>query len=311
MVHNKEMRALDLLVETISKNEIVPVIGAGIHAMNEKNGDQNIEWRSARRKLKQWDSLLSEAAERMNLEVDNIINSEVSPTLKWEMIINLIPGNEPARKKELKFIDVIQNVAQEAEQRVLENLTCYQELQSILQHSKVFHIISLNIEFIVEYLLYGNNDIPRPTGSTSLVRKTEINNKIVWHPHGDYKNKKTITFGLRQYSQTIKDLERARNRYKQYEIAGNEPVITSWVDLFMSKPLLFLGTSINPAEWDIWFAMVNRWRNFGKDKYREKEPKVFCLARDNEANHLPSKKFNIIKCKDYSEGWNMLQPVFM
>lgn len=226
------------------------------------------------------------------------------------MIINLISGNESASQKEQKFIDVIQDVAKEAELGVLDKLVLYQPLQNILQHPKVNNIISLNIEFIIEHLLSDDYQMPLPSGTNSLDRKTRVGKKVVWHPHGDYRNKKTITFGLRQYSQTINELERARKRYKQYERAQKEPEITNWIDLFMSKPLLFLATSINPAEWDIWFALVNRWRNFGKDKFRDKEPKVFVLAKNGEAHHIPEDKFNIIRCKTYPEGWDMLQSVF-
>lgn len=303
-------RLLDLLAETISKNEIVPVIGAGIHAINAKEEDLAFEWGRARKNLHQWDGILFEAARRIDLEVDGVMNPNISPTIKWEMIINLIPGNGSARQKEKKFIDVIQDVAKKAELDVLDKLTPYHPLMNILQHPKVNNIISLNIEFIIEHLLSYDYHVMAHSGTKGLDRKTRVGDKVVWHPHGDYRNKKTITFGLRQYSQTINELERARIRFKQYERAQKEPEITNWIDLFMSKPLLFLATSINPAEWDIWFALVNRWRNFGKDKFRDKEPKVFVLAKNGEAHHIPEDKFNIIRCKTYPEGWDMLQSVF-
>ncbi|MBS4058277.1 MAG: hypothetical protein KGZ82_13235 [Bacteroidales bacterium] len=131
-----------------------------------------------------------------------------------------------------------------------------------------------------------------------------------WHPHGDRKNKASITFGLRQYANLLKEVEDARSKFKLNEYTTTVIEPTSWVDLFMSKPLLFIGSSIDKAEWDIWLALVNRWRNYGRDDNKKHEKPVFVLTRHNCHTHLPPDKFVRLEAPSYDESWQRLMNVF-
>ena len=303
---NLDPKSLDLLRETIHSGEIVPVIGAGIHSLDDKLLRTNKLWKKSRTIIKDWDTLLNEAAKEFQLTDYSCFENKYSPTLKWELIIYNIISDEPAYKKELMFVDFLQNIVKEAESEVKTDLSVYKQLRDVLQHKSISNIISLNIEFIVEYLITNGRSNLKVSGEKGIDRRSIFNNKTIWHPHGDYQNKKSITFGLRHYSQLLGNVESARKRYKQHEVHETEFSIKTWVDLVMSKPLLFIGTSVDLAEWDIWLAIINRWRNFSAETNKKYEPPVFVLSKNNDHQHFPKNKFHFISGRDYNESWDIL-----
>jgi len=272
---NSDIKTVDLLKETIHKGEIVPIIGAGIHSLNDNIPRKNESWAKSRITIKDWNILLNEAAKKIQLSDYSFFENKYSPTLKWELIINNINSHEPAYKKELMFIDLLREIVREAESEVKTDLTAYKQLANILRHKSISNIISLNIEFVVETLITNGLSDFKVTGEKGIDRRSQCRYKTVWHPHGDYNNKKSITFGLRHYAQLLGSVESSRQRYKQHKRLNTKPSIKTWVDLFMSKPLLFIGTSIDLVEWDIWLALINRWRNFSAESNKIFEPPVF------------------------------------
>jgi len=83
-----------------------------------------------------------------------------------------------------------------------------------------------------------------------------------WYPHGTVHDKDNITLGTREYAKRLETIERLRNHSKSEK--KDEP--TSWYHQLTHNPVLILGADMSKDEWDIWFALVNRDRNFAKSE---------------------------------------------
>ena len=208
-----------------------------------------------------------------------------------------------------------------AESAVLKRPDFYKLVKPILAADCVQHILSLNFDLTVEELLLsggsriglvvdplkGNKPSPKKVGNVGqLGRRRKIGERVVWHPHGDRKSTFKRCVGLRDYALSIAALELGRRYYKQRERkkALNPNKIRDWVELMMSTHLIFLGTSIDRSEWDIWFALVNRWRN-GANKPQHR---TFVLTTGDEHEGLPS-QITRLSAPSYETGWAWLDAV--
>jgi hypothetical protein len=151
-----------------------------------------------------------------------------------------------------------------------------------------------------------NNKLSKPIQTENISRHRLVSNKRIWHPHGDRLSASEMFFGLRRYSTELQVIEAARSKFKARERKNGfaKSVDTqTWPDLFFNKHLIFIGTSLSAAEWDIWFALVNRFRNFARKK--EHEPKTYVLTVSGDHEHLP-KQIQRLECPCYDVGWQWL-----
>jgi hypothetical protein len=87
-----------------------------------------------------------------------------------------------------------------------------------------------------------------------------------WFPHGSIIDDSIITLGTRKYAMRLATIEKLRKYSKFEEKAGsNYTGDTSWYHQLTHNPVIILGANLSTSEWDIWFALVNRERNFSKD----------------------------------------------
>ena len=92
-----------------------------------------------------------------------------------------------------------------------------------------------------------------------------------WYPHGSIHDKDPITLGTREYAKRFQTIERLRGHSKSDE--KNKP--TSWYHELTHNPVLILGAEMSQNEWDIWFALVNRERNFAKNENQQFKYPIF------------------------------------
>lgn len=89
-----------------------------------------------------------------------------------------------------------------------------------------------------------------------------------WFPHGSILDEAKITLGTRNYAMRLQNLEQLRkySKSKDREERQNDNfnIETSWYHQLTHNPVLILGADMSTSEWDIWFALVNRERNFSK-----------------------------------------------
>ncbi|MBS4058276.1 MAG: hypothetical protein KGZ82_13230 [Bacteroidales bacterium] len=125
--------SFELLKETINNDEIVVVAGAGIHALNTNN-NSSPEINKARKTLRDWNIFLKHVAQQANIDDTLLDNPELSPTLKWELLVNRIKGDLPADKKEKRLVDYVQEIAFNNEALLYQAYDLYSPVLQLIRH---------------------------------------------------------------------------------------------------------------------------------------------------------------------------------
>jgi hypothetical protein len=292
-----------------SKRFITLVVGAGIHQVPKWTCPHSY---SSAQALGSWERLLDAV-------LPSTAHSE-SPSLRWELGILDSDADDAAQKKESRHFAKLCATVTAAEAAVLALQDSYEPVQKVLSSSLADHVISLNFDLVAERLHCPDFD-PTQNGHMGqpanglLTHHYGVHGKRFWHPHGDRNTKDAGCLGIRRYAITQGKLEEARNNFKSREPKGNSDVgkphdyksmtPETWIDLLMTSHLIFLGTSLSFNEWDIWFALVNRWRNYAKPENKKYEPKTFVLTTGENHKHLPS-QFLRLDAPRYEDGWKWL-----
>ena len=293
----------DILNSRLEKSQITLVVGAGIHQVPKHTDPCTYE-----------SSLLLSSWDRLIVNTFPNIKKSNCPSLSWELGLQIKAAKEPAFKRQLLEFDRVRTAINTAELHVLKSQELYHPISRVLRSTHVSDVISLNFDLVAEALI--SNSIVK---KKNFKRKTSENDRYwqfsdtrVWHPHGDRMLDGSECIGLRQYGLNIKHVELARQEYKKterYRLKNKSkrprPTPSRWVNLFMTNHLIFVGCSLNFSEWDIWFALVNRWRNYAKENKKQHEPKTFVLTTGTEHKHLPS-QFLQLRAPSYDRGCNWL-----
>lgn len=116
-----------------------------------------------------------------------------------------------------------------------------------------------------------------------------------WFPHGSILDKAKITLGTRNYAMRLKNLENLRGYSKSKETeepkSGISKTQTSWYHQLTNNPVLILGADISTSELDIWFALVNRERNFAKGSTMAFKYPIFQMRECESNNKVQSSWF--------------------
>jgi hypothetical protein len=145
----------------------------------------------------------------------------------------------------------------------------------IFNSNFVSDVISLNFDLIPELLLNNNkktkvNNIHDYKNKKSIINSTRhrfIKGINFWHPHGDIDKYDSLILGSRKYGLHINKIEKLRKRSKHQNKPDNYQ--KSWYDALTHNPVIILGADISDMEWDIWNAIVNRERNYGKKENKK------------------------------------------
>lgn len=213
--------------------------------------------------------------------------------LDFEQLIVRRTGNQkdekarqrPAGEMEKRISDEICFDLKCAQEKALKfKKRCYPA--GIFNPSKVSDIVSLNFdttaEEICRVLAKQRKVIYNPVNFISEhnekleipcweVRFNNAEKIRFWHPHGSILDKDKITLGTREYAKRFQTIERLRKHSK----SEKDDTPTSWYHQIVHNPILVLGAELSKDEWDIWFALVNRERNFAKNKNQQFKPQIF------------------------------------
>lgn len=274
--------------------------------------------------LSAWGALLEAAVPK--------IPPSSSSSLRWELGLLQHESNQQASKRSEKAFERLRKAVREAEFAVLKHRCSYNPVTSIIEANCVQNIISLNFDLAIEHLLLKTGEqLPsyelnsgktkNGPGKAKLERskakpvrhlesRRKIGSRVVWHPHGDRLNSAQPCLGIRQYALRTDAIESARCDFKGADqlnnSASNKP--RNWVELMMSTHVIFFGTSLDFSEWDVWFALVNRWRNYAKLKSKKSEPHSFLLTTGDKHAGLPS-QITRLSAPSYDQGWKWLDAV--
>ena len=140
-------------------------------------------------------------------------------------------------------------------------------------------ILTTNYSYEIEVgagLVPGTNRFGKAAVSTDMVKKREtkyylhsfysIDDKSVWHIHGEAKNKHSIVLGQYYYgrllSRYINYLDGTKS-HRRPQFSNNfkgtyEP--KSWIDYFIYGNVYIVGFGLDVAEYDLWW-LLNRKKN--------------------------------------------------
>lgn len=300
--------------------KITLIVGAGIHNLHSVSNWKESE---ARELLSSWSALLEK------LGSDN--EAMLSPTLGWEFLsIDKCTHTEgQANKREKQLLKRLQSEIFNAEEMLFnfcdEGLI---PLSEIIRSPAVSDVINLNVDLLVERLYLNDKAIPkakpRALKNSSLQRWRELlckssGSKLrVWHPHGDRRNYQSMAFGIWRYERLLNPLVAARGNIKMREkkegLAKFQAMVAedpeNWLQLMMFRPLIFIGTSMDYAEWDIWYGLMARWRNFAKSSNHRHLPPVWYLDVEGSGvsnmSKVPNGRAQRLVAPDWKTAWMWL-----
>ena len=136
-----------------------------------------------------------------------------------------------------------------------------------------------------------------------------------WFPHGSILDEAKISLGTRNYAVRLQILEKLRGYSKSKEreerISGSSESGTSWYHQLTHNPVLILGAEISPSEWDIWFALVNRERNFAKGSNLDFKYPLFQMRDCECKNDVQHQWFKpLFTGISFDQQWSKLEKVF-
>ena len=248
------------LKESSYNGKFVIILGSGIHrqVFSSNSNTNNC--------LTSWSCLLKEIAPNMNLSNNYLLD--------FERIIldNTNPQDvKAAFKIEKEILKEVVTKIKNYQNETIKNSNLIYPL-SIFNSDYVSDVISLNFDLVPELLLAKIkktkvNNLHEYKNKKSIIHSTRhrvINDINFWHPHGDIDKYDSLILGARKYGSHINKIEKLRERSKQKK--KPKKYQKSWYDVLTLKPVLILGASISSNEWDLWSAIVNRERNFSKQK---------------------------------------------
>lgn len=299
----------------LKDQDIVLVIGAGVH-------------HAARYSNPRAAFLAQQLANWSGLQYGAFGGDKLSQTLSWELnaLTNHQNGQGHSRlvRQQKQLAEVIGRLAEIAHSASWQPPLALEEL---LLSGVVKHVISLNVDLVLERWLANRLkiDFPEahPESKGAKQKKNEQNQNrhrrfkskrsskvdiTFWYPHGDLAAPESLQFALSDYAKTLAWMEPSRAQFKIREKSLAEtkqnPELQTWLDPFLCrKDIMLLGTSLDPAEWDLWFALLCRWRNFAQREMSDWYPTTHILTCKGLHTHLPQGYIERIEGSTFEEAW--------
>jgi hypothetical protein len=290
------------------------ILGSGFH--KQAIGNDSI--------LSNWGKLLKEQDSNLCLTGFYPLDYEQLIIRNTSSVKNDELREKNAEKIEKETSDNITSDLKSAQEEALK-LSKNRYPTAFLNPKKVSDVISLNFDITAELLCTERlNTTESNTKKLSEFMskekkdfsitywevKSEQDDAIrFWYPHGSIHDSDKLTLGMREYTKRLETIERMRTRSKKKESSQEEP--TSWYHELTHNPVLILGASMEKDEWDIWFALVNRGRNFAKSENKRWEKPIFQM-RDCECkrDHRHEWFEPLFTGMDYQEQWEELEKLF-
>ncbi len=286
------------------RRRAVPVFGSGL------NLQAALAAGAARNEEDDWAGLLDRVAEHLGIAADLPHRDLASMTARWEAFLWRVAGasNVQASVAEANLCRVVTQ-----ELRALESATAERRFYGRVLRAGFADIVSLN--FDRRLALHGRSRamstaVPPPLPGVherlepSLYRHARVVRRRqetrIFFPHGDTARPDTLKLGVRAYGRYIDDLEAARARHKASEkrfvahksrtmgaaaaraawpdaVRALAPGRLSWVDLFLTAPLVFVGCGLSTDEWPLWWTLHQRARNAARWAPERRQP-TFALG---------------------------------
>jgi hypothetical protein len=246
----------------------VPVVGSGVNLQAaQMDGAAEDDWAG----------LLQRIARELGL-APRVVDTLPRPHLfRWESMLHLW-----ARIKRVQAFQAeadLQNLTCEY-LRSLERRVSGRRLYRELACARFSDILSLNFDRRIALsspkcrLRAAPSPCPQGVHGETLYRhdflQSDAGTTRIWYPHGDTKKPTTLKLGIRKYGfyvgvieETFTDMNshwRSKGRYGQVRdrIVLSDPTASRWTDVFLSRPLVFIGCSLSRDEWPLWSMLRRR-----------------------------------------------------
>jgi hypothetical protein len=277
----------------IQENKLVLILGSGFHKQ-AFDCEQNV--------LSSWTYLLKKLGSKQKLQ---------SSIVEFEQIVikeTYLNSEKQASKKEIDLLTKASDLIKIEQSKAIKNQSIKYPIE-IFNPNYVSDVINLNFDLIAETILSPNQKFKKRKDSEYLSMEAfhEVNGINFWHPHGEILAPKHICMGLSDYGKRIKKIEKLREKFKENERLKKESV--DWVSKLIIHPVLIIGADLSQNEWDIWYALISRQRNFARNKNLENpvfKMKGNCIKSDSDI------LFHGISDKvlSYDEEWRILSKLF-
>jgi hypothetical protein len=291
------------------KQRVTIILGSGFHkSVFQKRPNYN-------NCLTSWCCLLKEI--NPNAELSN------NYLLDFEKIVldnSKVQDEEAAYKIEAKLLKEGALVIKKMQDKTIKDSKINYPLE-IFNSEFVSDVISLNFDLIPELLLNNNKKTRAQYLYNGTSKKTKLpstRHRVVkgitfWHPHGDIDKPDSLILGTRKYGLHINNIEKLRKRSKKQDKPHDYK--KSWYEVLTHNTVIILGADVSDMEWDIWSAIVNRERNYGKKENQIKFK--FPIFQMRESKNLGNKnKSNEIwfyplfdEKISFNEQWAMLSKI--
>jgi hypothetical protein len=287
------------------ENRFVIILGSGIH--RQASDDKNI--------LSDWHSLLRSVNKKAKITNDYVLDFENIICKHADL-----KKDKPALEVENELIKKIAGKLKSIDISKWE--TNYP--LGIFNNHFVSDVINLNFDTKIEELITGKKNLQnkysdyydknkKPLNSTLF---HDVNSIRFWHPHGSVTKPDTILLGLRKYAHNSQEVEILRKRYKAKTREREKVNVqkTNWYDVLTMNPVIICGASMSTAEWDLWLAIVNRMRNYARNKQNLQPIFIMtgghkigeCTAKGGEHFFSPITEKNL----SFSEEWKHIEKLF-
>lgn len=259
---------------------VVPIIGSGVNMQAAfMEGDKE---------RLDWEKLISDIVEECGVTDPKLLELPNSFIRKWESVLRVVAINTRGYMP-YKTEHDLQKKVKEILNKFEDQSKNYGLYKTILDGG-FKDIISLNFDRCLS--LAGNTNTiksfseEKSKDAMPLYRHGIVKNAQktrIWYPHGDTKRFDTIKLGIRKYGMYINWVENLRgtymNKWKEEDkiycnnhfrdwIPPTEwdktvrtwTTAASWVNVFKSAPLLFIGCSLLNDEWPLWYLLNQRAR---------------------------------------------------
>jgi hypothetical protein len=188
------------------------------------------------------------------------------------------------------------------------------------------HVLSFNVD---RRLLLASRTplVEDRAGRDFLTQRVSLESKgaggtNVWFPYGSTFAEKTLHLGYAEFDRRLMGFESRRAGAMEDWFYGRDymrplkdvfeerwPDVESWYDLFFLAPLVFVGTSLSPSDWPLWWLLHQRERNVTPVPARRRPPTFYLTAEEADVSHLEGRPagIRVVRFPTFDAMWEYLR----
>ncbi len=320
------------------RRSLLPVFGSGINRQACPGAQADPS--------NSWDALLTEIQEDLR-ERDFEVPRELprSAIASWETLLRAATVadefSQPAHRAEAALQEIVQRRLIE-----FEELSPTRPFYAQLLAPNFADVLSLNFDRSLARAHGGGKQMSvSPWGSStpnwgsrtgrsrpdaSLFRHdlVEPAPTRIWYPHGDTARRESTKLGVRAYGRYLGQLDRAyvqfqarRRRWLDEDSRGGswDEHLRSlpareldWASLFLTAPLVFVGTQLRGDEWGLWWLLHQRARLHARAEGADRPGAWLLLAGEPVPENLVCEPagLRVLQFDDHAALWQTWTGLF-